>query len=128
MTEGIWVAIIGVIGGIITVIVQQRRQRKHTTAQAKTLEIVRDQVQNSHGTNLRNDIDVVLSELRGLRKDVGRLDDRDLERGRDMRDLRQAVTEIDKKLDDHLDYSRTLVEQGDARLGHLENTLNPKDQ
>lgn len=68
---------------------------------APKLEAIRHQVQNSHGTNLRDDIDTVLSEIRGVRKDVGRLDDR----------LTYTQARLDKVID-HVD--------------ELEDTLNPK--
>lgn len=36
----------------------------------KRLGAVKEQVQNAHPTNLRDDIDVVIAELRGLRSEV----------------------------------------------------------
>ncbi|MDR2294674.1 MAG: hypothetical protein LBE05_05670 [Microbacterium sp.] len=79
---------------------------------APKLETIRHQVQNSHKTNLRDDLDDkfdrVLTELGGVRKDIGRVDDRV---GR--LDDRQSRTE--RRLDRVFD-----------RVDDLEDTMNPK--
>lgn len=89
------------------------------------LERVRAQVENDHDTNMREENDErhheiiasvqrVQDEITGVKKDVGRLDRRDIERGVDIRDLT-------KKLD-------RALEQGDAnedRIENLEDTIDP---
>ena len=110
MTEGIWVALITAVAGIVGIAIQQARQHKRTKAQSETLEVVRSQVQNDHGTNLRDDVDrvtdavnrieqsvsYIASELQGIRKDVGRLDRRDIE---DTADLRETRTALERRID-----------------------------
>lgn len=125
MTEGIWIALIGalqvvVLGVLGKVATDSSRARK--------------QVENSHidpngmPYNLRDNIDAnqyaVMAELRGVRRDVGRLDARDIERGREIR-------EMDTRLDEHLEWSREWKtrqeEAGRAAAGRLrdiEETIN----
>lgn len=95
------VGFMAVIGAVITFV-------------APKLETIRHQVQNSHKTNLRDDLDEkfdnVLGELRGVRKDVGRVDDRV---GRI--DDRQTRTE--RRLDQVFD-----------KVEDLEDTFNPKEK
>lgn len=66
------------------------------------LERVRAQVENSHTTNLREELDDRHKETRdlitGIQKDVGRLDTRDILR-------LQAQAETNKKLDEHLSWA-----------------------
>ena len=110
MTEGIWVALITAVAGIVGIAIQQARQHKRTKAQTATLEEVRDQVSNDHATNLRDDVDkvtdavhrieqsvaYVVSEMQGLRKDIGRLDRRDIE---DTADLRETRTALERRIE-----------------------------
>ena len=91
----------------ITSLIQNVKLKKQGAANSAAVEVVREQVQNSHGTNLRDDLDVVLrtvaeheaaqkryegnqqelkgtvegisSDIRGMRADIGRLDRRDIE-------------------------------------------------
>ncbi|MEU4155688.1 DUF2746 domain-containing protein [Actinoplanes sp. NPDC026670] len=55
----------GTIAVALIGIILELLRRNH-----KKLGAVKDQVQNSHSTNLRDDIDVVIAELRGLRTEV----------------------------------------------------------
>lgn len=91
------------------------------------LERVRAQVENSHSTNLRDELDAdrkrqqeqhseVVSLVRGVQKDVGRLDQRDIDRGR-------QIEAIDTKLDGHIEWSRGQKD----RIDDIEDTLNPKE-
>lgn len=103
------------------------------------IERIREQVENSHTTNLRDELDddreearrrhsELLDTLKGMRYDIGRLDLKDIERGKDIRALSQ-------KIDDHLEWSHEWVrdvEETDrnhaSRLGDLEDTLTPKEE
>ncbi|UOQ58086.1 DUF2746 domain-containing protein [Leucobacter allii] len=127
MTEAVVVALItaasgvavAVVGGIF-LLLQNRRQKRRDAHVSEKLEVVREQVQNSHGTNLRDDLDRIAdglmqlgknveglaSDLRGVRRDIGRLDRRDIEDGADLRDLRQEFN---------------------RRVRTIEDTLNPKE-
>ena len=112
MSEGVLVAIIAGVQAVVLALIGKV---------ARDSSVTRREVKNSHSTNLREELDSrhheTMSELRGIRKDVGRLDDRDVERGRDVR-------RIEAKLDDHIVWSR---EQED-RIDGLEDTLNPKKE
>ncbi|KKI16365.1 MULTISPECIES: DUF2746 domain-containing protein [unclassified Leucobacter] len=141
MTEGVWIAIIGVLGVISTAasgVVIAILTRQHSTVKR-----VDEQVTNSHGTNFRHDLDVVrdegrvvgaavdrieravasiIGDVRGIRRDVGRLDDRDVERGREMRALAQR---FEKHLDD-AEEAVERIDEHDTKLDHLEHTLDPR--
>lgn len=119
VSGGIPTAISGVLLALIT------RQRRDVRA-------VKSHVENDHKwpdgspINLRDNIDAnqnavmgaiaaVASDLRGVRRDVGRLDSRDLERGREMRAL---ADRFEKHLND--------AEEAVDRIGNLEHTLDPR--
>lgn len=70
---------------------------------APKLEAIRHQVQNSHPTNLRDDLDTVLAEIRGVRRDIGRVDSR--------------LTYTQQRLDKVFDH-----------VNELEDTINPKEK
>ena len=96
------VAIVGLLGGI-----QLKRQKKLSSA----VEVVRDQVQNDHGTNLRNDLDrvsqsvsfldhtveEVRTDIQWIREHLMLQSRRDIE---DTADVREHRTRIYKRLDD----------------------------
>lgn len=96
------VAIVGLLGGL-----QLKRQKKLSTA----VEVVRDQVQNDHGTNLRNDLDrvsqsvsfldhtveEVRTDIQWIREHLMLQSRRDIE---DTADVREHRTRIYKRLDD----------------------------
>lgn len=70
---------------------------------APKLEAIRHQVQNSHPTNLREDLDTVLAEIRGVRRDIGRVDSR--------------LTYTQQRLDKVFDH-----------VHELEDIINPKEK
>lgn len=47
----------------------------------------------------------------GIRQDLRHLRDVDRDTGRDLAEVRRATTDLDKKLDDHLEWSREYVQQ-----------------
>ncbi|SDQ04861.1 hypothetical protein [Leucobacter chromiiresistens] len=121
MTEPIWVALIvamqGVVVALISKVTIDARRTKRST------EAVKEQVANSHVLpngepyNLRDNIDhnqlAVLGEIRGIRRDIGRLDQRDIERGREMRELHVKIDELGT------------ADRGAAdRLTNIEDTLD----
>ncbi|QIK61790.1 hypothetical protein G7068_16115 [Leucobacter viscericola] len=133
MSEAFWIAVVGA-GGVVSTalsgIVIAMLSRQH-----KSVKSVREQVENDHKLpggapyNLRDNIDAnqtaVMSEIRGLRKDVGRLDNRDIARGEEIR-------ELSRTLGQHLDWSHGWKsKQAEAtheiadRLEDIEDTLNP---
>lgn len=98
------------------------------------LERVRAQVENSHSTNLRDDLDrdrkaaekrheEVLEEMRGMKKDIGRIDTREIDLGRELRDTRNEVGSVRRELTEHIEWSRAQED----RIDNLETTLNPKE-
>lgn len=121
MTEGIWIAVIGSLQVVLAALIGKvsldtRRTKSATQAVQADTTIVKREVKNSHSTNLREDLDrqhdELMAELRGVRKDVGRLDTRDIARGEEIRSLT-------KKLDKHLDWSAEWS-------ADIEDTLNPR--
>lgn len=86
--------------------------------QGDVLERVRAQVENSHTTNLREELDDRHKETRdlitGIQKDVGRLDTRDILRI-------QAQAETNKKLDEHLSWAG----RQEDRIDKLERKEQP---
>lgn len=134
MSEAVGIAIIGLFQAVLVALIAKitidgRRAKKATQAVQADTKVVRKEVKNSHSTNLREDLDrqhdAVMAEFRGTRKDIGRLDERDMARGNEIRDL-------SRKLDAHLEWSRTWSadqEQADRtvadRVRNIEDTLNP---
>lgn len=112
MGEGIWVAIIGAIQALTLGFVGKISRDSSET---------RKEVKNDHKTNLRDDIDTnhrqvmgvvqrVEAEVSGMKKDIGRLDDRDLEHGRHHNRVDGKLASIRADLSDHLAWSREYVE------------------
>lgn len=140
MSENVIIAALALLGTISTAasgVLIALVARQH-----KTVERVREQVENSHGTILRDDVDEiraavegVADDLRGLRKDVGRLDRRNIEDGVDRRLIASKVDRVGEKVDAHLVWSHDYVndrERADRalrqRLSSLETTVNPKKE
>ncbi|TFD51947.1 DUF2746 domain-containing protein [Cryobacterium sp. Hh11] len=100
-----------VTGGFGFLSVRATQTRNHARAAEGNSAIAREQVQNSHKTNFRDDTDANHAEvlgilkshgaqLSGMQRDVGRLADADLEHTRQARDDR-------KRLTDHIDRALT---------------------
>lgn len=117
MSDAVLVALISTFGliavALVGVLFQNRSQgRRLDKLHAKT-EVVRDQVQNSHGTNLRDDLDGIRGEMReGFRS----IEDRQDLAAQTVVDVRkeaqqaagqvdQKVTDLTKRLDRHIDGS-----------------------
>ncbi|WP_082032490.1 DUF2746 domain-containing protein [Nocardia vulneris] len=65
-------------------------QRQHS----EDLAEVREQVSNTHSTNLRDDMDSIMSELRGLRQDVSEVRTEVRDNRSETRELRTHVREV----------------------------------
>jgi hypothetical protein len=85
LNSGTWLTLIAVITfGLFQVFssyVGNRHQRRELVA-------VRDQVQNAHPTNLRDDIDAIRTNLGSLREEVGDL------RRNDLRGIREDINSL----------------------------------
>ncbi len=128
----------GVSAVLVAVVSRQNGKIKKTSL---VVEEVRDQVANDHGTNLRDDLDLmrdenralveefkkfadefktqmarVFSDISGLRSDIGRADRREIEVGVEIRELRTRV-------DGHLDKWNGWSHEIESRVGHIENTF-----
>lgn len=68
--------------------------RRHKGLSAQLGE-VKEQVVNNHTSNLRDDIDIIHREIRGVREDVAQL------RG-EVRDEREARIDADNALNEHI--------------------------
>lgn len=131
---GLLVAIVAGVFGIV----HTRRQKSRDAAISQKVEVVREQVQNSHGTNLRNDLDRglaaseaalaavnriermvlgVTSDIRGMRRDIGRGQDQTAELRRDLSAHVEWVRAQEERLD-----------RQEGRLGVLENTFTPEEE
>ena len=121
MSEQIGIALIGfaqvVLVALIGKISLDARRTKRAT------EVVQEQVANTHllpngqPYNLRDNIDhnqtAVISEIRGIRRDIGRLDQRDIQRGIEMREMHHKIDELGS------------ADRGAAdRLSNIEDTLD----
>lgn len=128
----------GVSAVLVAVVSRQNGKIKKTS---QVVEEVRDQVANDHGTNLRDDLDLmrdenralvedfkkfadefktqmarVFSDISGLRHDIGRADRRDIEDGVEIRELRN-------RLDGHLEWSSGWAHGLEGRVSDIENTF-----
>lgn len=120
MTEGVLIAIIGGVQAIMLGLLAKIGRDTRT---------VKGEVKNDHSTNLREEQDdrhhEQMAEMRGIRRDIGRLDTRDIQRGVEIRDLT-------RKVDKHLDWSAEWSDEREARErrmeDQLEQTLNPKKE
>ena len=127
MTEGVWIGLLGVVGTLVTTL-----GGIAVAAINRRLKTVTEHVQNSHvdpttgkAYNLRDNIDdnqrvltdavarleasigYVASDVKGLRRDIGRLDQRDIEDAAELRETRKQVNQ---------------------RIDNLERTINPKEK
>lgn len=93
VTEGIWVAVIAAVQGIMLAVLGKV---------SKDSSLTRKEVKNAHTNNLREELDErhaeQMGELRGIRKDIGRLDKRDIDRGAEIRDLRRKTDSQDDRI------------------------------
>lgn len=105
---------VSIVSGMF--LVASSRQKRHNAVVSQKLDVVRHQVENEHSTNLRDDLDrveqhvienersaraadeMILGEIRGIRRDIGRLADRDLQQAADTRALANEVAMIRQSL------------------------------
>lgn len=81
MSEGVWISLIGLIGTLGAVVLPLMWR-----AHGRRLDAITDQVQNSHGTNLRDDIDFIRDIILDVKADTAWV-------RRDHLDLTRRVTE-----------------------------------
>ena len=124
MSEGIAVAVLGFFGIIVTTLGGIAVARTN-----KQVKVVKEHVQNNHidprtgeAYNLRDNLDdnqravlqrldYIMRQQSGMQKDIGRLGDRDMQLGDELRD-------INRKLEKHLDWSADWSDD-------IEKTVNP---
>lgn len=70
MTEAIVIAIITQTALIIVSLIQNRNTSKKTESIAADAKVARDQTANTHNTNLRDDVDVVIGSVQNISKDI----------------------------------------------------------
>lgn len=70
MTEAIVIAIITQTALIIVSLIQNRNTSKKTASIAADAKVARDQTANTHNTNLRDDVDVVIGSVQNISKDI----------------------------------------------------------
>lgn len=133
MTEAVWIAIIGCAQAIMLAMLGMIA--KSSASAKKDSAAAREHVENSHidrmtgqPYNLRDNIDnnqnELLREIRGVRIELGRVDQRAIAVEADVRQVRA-------ELGQQIAWSRGQegrIDSQEDRLGHLENTLNPKEQ
>lgn len=66
MTEGLFAAVAAGVFGLLSIIVQQLLARAR-----KDMAVVKEQIANSHGTNLRDDLDFIRDLILDVKQDVG---------------------------------------------------------
>lgn len=95
------VAIIGAVSSVVTLIVGWLLNR-HLKTSVEHASAAREQVQNSHTTNLRDDIDRVLAGIAAL--ELGqRRHDKEFEGIRqDMAHERSERQDVSRRVDDHI--------------------------
>lgn len=69
MDSSIVTSAITAAAAVVVAVVGERQRRQHRTT-ARTVRDVKEQVANSHSTNLRDDIDRVLDGIEGIRDDI----------------------------------------------------------
>lgn len=111
------VAIIGLLGTLLGR--RQARTEDKIDALAAPIEATRDNLQNGHASYLRDDIDLIgarvaqverdvrsrdetiLAEIRGLRKDIGRIGDRDNLQAAETLALREDIARVEARITEY---------------------------
>lgn len=106
MSDGVWAAIITSAGLILVAVVNNRQGRKQMRAigniHEKT-ERVREQVENSHRSNFRDDLDDLRAEvIEGFAVQTRRQDAYAAATGRTHRRIEAKVDGVVKRLDEHI--------------------------
>lgn len=123
--DGIATVLVAIIGAaqaaVIALLARQSSRQKKVERDVREITY---QTRNSHTVNLRDDLDKKHEEtsgalagivgqvkdaagaIIGIRKDLQQLRDVDLDHGRDLQQMRGTVADVDKKLDQHLEWSR----------------------
>lgn len=116
MTEGIWIAIIGVFQVILLAFVGKI---------SKDSSITKQEVKNSHSTNMREEMDKRHAEsmkaIHHVSGVVARLDQRDIQRGNELTRINDNIDDLSTDLHKHLRWSSWWSRD-------IENTLNQKNK
>lgn len=100
-SDTVWIALISALAAVMAAWIA-RDVKKQGKAHAAQLDVITDQVKNSHGTNLRDDLDALTELVRegfraqqasigGLHEDVRILHDRDGFQAREVAELRREI-------------------------------------
>ena len=77
ISDPIWITLITVIGTLIGGLIKgeydRRKDRKDNRQTAREIREIKHQVQNSHPTNLRDDLDALAAAVASLRTEVAAL-------------------------------------------------------
>lgn len=100
----VWLSIIGVpsITTIVGLVIQSRRSAEKHSKLADDVQVVRDQVVNSHTTNLRDDIDAIKAHLVELDRQTVRISN-------EVRADREQSSRIESDLYDHVRRAQHLI-------------------
>lgn len=135
--------VLGVLGFmqavLVALIMRQNARVKRIEADARTAA---EETRNDHAPiNLREDMDAkheqqlveqrtawagvtaqlkeALGAIIGIRKDLRQLRDDDLEQRREQRSQREQITDLDKKFDQHVEWSQKQA----SRIDDIEDTI-----
>lgn len=86
----VYIVLVALLVPVITTWITARGQKRQSGA----IEEVREQVANTHTTNLREDLDLIHADVRGIRTDVRDLRD-------EVRDVRHRQSEFESGVRDH---------------------------
>lgn len=95
MDPSIWVAIISVLGTLIVTF--GPKVLKSLNERARQLGEVHEQVKNTHTTNMREDIDLLLELMRSMQADITGLRHDGQQERQERVDLGARVTVIEQK-------------------------------
>ncbi|UQE73830.1 DUF2746 domain-containing protein [Gordonia sp. PP30] len=95
-------AIIGAVAGILG-LRRAKANGQHAVQTAEDMRVVREQVENTHTSNLRDDIDVLRDEVRALTKLVTRVDDKASRIGDELRTENKLRRDADARTNGKVD-------------------------
>lgn len=110
MTDAVTVALISTAGLIAVAGLNwlgnrrdNRRLGQRIADVATTTEVVREQVQNSHGTNFRDDHDELRAEVREVLSEIVQVRARQDSAARAVVVVSRKIDAVGKRLDEHID-------------------------
>lgn len=104
------VALISAVGLVVVTLLQRgradrvgQRLEERIDNVASTTEVVREQVQNSHGTNFRDDHDELRAEVREVLTEIVQVRARQDSAARAVVQVSRKIDAVGKRLDEHID-------------------------